>query len=123
MVAFRVIGTPTPRAEGMEKVSGGAIYAADNDLPGTLWGKLLFSPYSHARIVRIDTTEAKKLPGVHAVVTGADLSGHIYGRAIRDMPVLADGRVRYSGERVAAVAAEDKDTAQRALDLIEVEYE
>src|SRR5262245_48048665 len=103
MVAFRVIGSPTPRAEGVEKVSGDALYAADQYAAGALWGRLLFSPYSHARITRIDTSEAKKLPGVHAVLTGADLSGHIYGRVIRDMPVLADGLVRYSGERVAAV--------------------
>src|SRR5947207_5098599 len=123
MVAFRVIGTPTPRAEGVEKVSGEALYAADHPIPGVLWGRLLFSPYSHARIARIDTSVAQQLPGVKAVLTGADLSGHIYGRVIRDMPVLADGRVRYVGERVAAVAAEDKDIAQRAVDLIEVEYE
>ena len=55
MVAFRVIGTPTPRAEGVEKVRGEALYAADHPIAGVLWGRLLFSPYSHARIARIDT--------------------------------------------------------------------
>jgi carbon-monoxide dehydrogenase large subunit len=123
MQSFQVIGTPTPRADGVEKVTGKARYAADQALPGTLWGKVLFSPYSHARILRIDTSQARLLPGVHAVITGEDVKGLLYGRALRDMPILAQDRVRYFGERVAAVAADDKDTAQRALDLIEVEYE
>ncbi|MPZ49533.1 MAG: molybdopterin-dependent oxidoreductase [Dehalococcoidia bacterium] len=123
MVSFQVIGQPTPRADALEKVTGRALYAADQAIPEVLWGKVLLSPYSHARIVRIDATAARRLPGVHALITGADVQGHLYGRRIRDMPILAQDRVRYSGERVAAVAAESKDIAQAALDLIEVEYE
>jgi CO/xanthine dehydrogenase Mo-binding subunit len=123
MVTYHVIGKPTCRVDGAEKVTGHARYAADVSLPGTLWGKSLHSTYAHARIVRIDTTEAKKVPGVHAVITGADVRGGLWGRAVKDVPVLAYDRVRFFGERVAAVAADDEDIAQRALDLIEVEYE
>ncbi len=122
--AYNVIGTPTPRVEGVDKVTGKARYAADISLPGTIWGKCLHSSYSSARIVRIDTSKAKQVPGVHAVITGADTrDGGLWGRGVKDAPTLAYDRVRYYGERVAAVAADDEDIAQRALNLIEVEYE
>jgi CO/xanthine dehydrogenase Mo-binding subunit len=120
---FRIIGEPVPRADGVEKVTGRARYTADVLLPGTLWGKTLHSTRPHARILRIDVERARQLPGVHAVITGADVSPGLYGRAIKDMPVLAQDVVRYAGERIAAVAAEDEDIAKRALDLIEVEYD
>ena len=123
MAAYQVIGQPVPRTDGPEKVSGGALYTADVALPGTLWGKTLHSPHPHALIVRIDTARAAQLPGVHAVLTGADVVGMRYGYRIKDTPLLAHDRVRFAGERVAAVAAIDHDIAQRALELIEVEYE
>ena len=123
MATYHVIGQPTPRVDGTDKVTGHARYAADISLPGTLWGKSLHSTYAHARIVRIDTTAAQKVPGVHAVITGADVRGGLWGRAVKDVPVLAYDRVRFFGERVAAVAADDEDIAQQALDLIQVEYE
>jgi CO/xanthine dehydrogenase Mo-binding subunit len=123
MVALQVIGKAAPRVDGVDKVTGAGRYAGDVTLPGTLWGKSLHSPHAHARIVRIDTSQAKSLPGVHAVITGEDVRTGLYGRAIKDVPVLALDKVRFAGERVAAVAADDEDIAQRALDLIEVEYE
>ena len=123
MVPYQVIGKPAPRVEGALKVTGAARYTADVALPGTLWGKSLHSPYAHARIRRIDASAARALPGVHAVLTGEDVGGYLFGTTVRDMPVLARDRVRFSGERVAAVAAVDEDTAQQALELIEVEYE
>src|SRR5947208_12381027 len=123
MATYHVIGQPTRRVEGKEKATGHARYAADVALPGTLWGKSLHSPYAHARIVRIDTTAARQVPGVHAVITGADVRGGLWGRAVKDVPILACDRVRFVGERLAAVAADDEDIAQSALDLIEVEYE
>src|SRR3970282_1796936 len=101
MVAYQVIGKPTPRVEGAEKVTGAALYTPDLNPPGTLWGKILHAPHVHARIVRIDTSQAEKLPGVHAVVTGADAVGAMWGSNIRDLPVLAIDRVRYFGERIA----------------------
>jgi CO/xanthine dehydrogenase Mo-binding subunit len=120
---YRVIGHPTPRVDGPDKVTGKALYTADVHLPGTLWGKVIRSPFPHALITRLDTTSAKDIPGVHAILTGDDVRGVLYGRRLIDVPVLAQGRVRFVGEPVAAVAAVDQDTAQEALDLIEVEYQ
>jgi len=124
MVAYQVIGKPLGRVDGAEKVTGTARYAADIILPGTLYGMSLKSPYAHARIKRIDTTAAKALPGVHAVLTGEDVrDAGKWGRMVKDVPVIADGYVRWAGERVAAVAADDEDIASQALDLIDIEYE
>ena len=123
MVSRTVIGQPTPRMEGERTVTGGAIYTADVSLPGIIWGRSLRSPYPHARITRVDTSEAQQMPGVLAVLTGADLRGVRYGRRLYDVPVLAEDRVRFVGERVAAVAAEDKEAAEEALLRIDVEYE
>ena len=123
IVSYRVIGQPIPRSEVPGKVTGSERYTADVLLPGTLWGKALRSSYPHARIVRIDTSRAEKAPGVRAVLTGADVRGILYGRRYRDLTVLAQDRVRFIGERVAAVAAEDREAAQEALELISVDYE
>jgi carbon-monoxide dehydrogenase large subunit len=122
-VPYTTIGEPTVRLEGPETVTGETLYTADVALPGTLWGRALRSPLPHARIIRIDTSRAQQVPGVHAVLTGADVRGIRYGRRLHDIPVLAEDRVRFVGERVAAVAAEDRDTAEEALLLIEVDYE
>ena len=123
MQAYHVIGTAAPRVDGVAKTTGAARYAADTDLPGMLWMKALRSPYPHARIISIDTSGAQRLPGVHAILTGADVAGVLYGRRLRDVPALAHERVRFAGERVAAVAASDAEIAQRAVDLINVVYE
>ena len=123
MVSYRSVGQSSPRADGLEAVTGAGRYTADIGPPGTLWGRALRSPFPHARIVRIDTTLAKQVPGVHAVLTGADVRGVLYGRRLYDVPVLAEERVRFAGERVAAIAADDLDAADEALSLIEVEYE
>ena len=120
---YRIIGQSTPRTEVSGKVTGAARYTADFLLPGTLWGKALRSPHPHARIVNIDTSRAEKAPGVRAVLTGADVRGILYGRRYRDLRVLAQDRVRFIGERVAAVAAEDLEAALEALALIRVDYE
>ena len=123
MVSYMTIGHPTPRVEGRDKVTGATPYTADVALPGTLWGRTLRSPLPHARIVHIDTSRAQQVPGVHAILTGADVRGRRYGRRLYDVPVLAEDRVRFIGDRVAAVAAEDRDIAEAALRLIDVEYE
>ena len=121
MITF--IGTPTQRLEGPEKVSGRAIYASDVVLPGMLWCKVLRSSISYGRIKRIDTSRALALAGVCAVVTREDVKGLLIGRKIYDMPILADGLVRFIGEKIAAVAAESEAIAEQAIELIEVEYE
>ncbi|HEX9880225.1 MAG TPA: xanthine dehydrogenase family protein molybdopterin-binding subunit [Candidatus Binatia bacterium] len=118
-----VIGRALPRIEGESKVTGASVYSADVTRPGTLWSGYLRSPYPHARIVRIDTSRALKLPGIKAIVTGQDVSPKLEGCVLRDKPVLAQDRVRYIGEKVAALAAVTKDDIEEALDLIEVEYE
>ena len=119
----QVVGKSTPRVEGISKVTGKAQYSADLDLPGTLWGRCLRSPIAHGRIKRIDTSKASEVPGVKAVIAGADVAGLRIGRCIYDTPVLADGVVRFIGEKVAAVAAETRLAAEQALELIDVEYE
>jgi len=117
------IGQPIPRVEGPAKVTGLIKYTADVDRPGVLWGKVLRSPLPHARILNVDTSRARNLPGVKAVITGRDVSPRLVGASLKDMPVLAQDRVRYVGEEVAAVAAVDADTAEEAVALIQVEYE
>ncbi|HSF58747.1 MAG TPA: xanthine dehydrogenase family protein molybdopterin-binding subunit [Candidatus Binatia bacterium] len=119
----QVVGRPTPRVEGQLKVTGKALYSADLNLPGTLWGKVLRSPISYGRIKKIDTTKARQVPGVKAIITGEHVTGLRIGRCIYDTPVLADGIVRFIGEKVAAVAAETEEAAEQAVDLIEAEYE
>jgi len=119
----QVVGNPTPRVEGELKVSGEAKYAVDITVPGMLWGKLLRSPIASGKIKSINTNRAEELPGVHAVVTGQNCTGLKIGRRLYDMPILADGEVRFIGEKVAAVAADDELIAEEALNLIEVEYE
>jgi CO/xanthine dehydrogenase Mo-binding subunit len=112
--------------DGPDKVTGAARFTFDVALPGMLHAKVLRSPHPHARIAAIDTSKAQALPGVVAVVTGADaakLPDPHYGVAIRDQPVLAIDKVRYIGDMVAAVAAVDEETAYRALALIDVRYD
>ena len=111
----RVVGRPTPRVEGELKVTGKALYSADLNLPGTLWGKVLRSPISSARIKSIDISKARQVPGVKAVITGEDVTGLRIGRCIYDTPVLADGVVRFIGEKVAAVAAETEEAAEAGV--------
>jgi carbon-monoxide dehydrogenase large subunit len=120
---LKVVGHPMGRIEGPEKVGGKTLYTADIQLPGILWGRCLRSPHSHARIVRVNTEKAKKVTGVLAVLTGADLPPFRVGLSLQDIPVLAQGQVRFIGEKVAAVAAIDPDAAEEALSLIEVVYE
>ena len=122
---YDVVGKPLPRIDGKVKVTGTATYADDLILPGMLHGKLLRSPYAHAKILNIDTSKAEELPGVRAVITGKDFPGIVVGfmKTYADRPPIAIDKVRHYGEAVAAVAAVDEDTAEEALDLIEVDYE
>ena len=122
--APHVVGSPVPRVDGPGKVTGEASYAADVRAEGVLWAKPLRSPYTHARVLSIDATRARALPGVHAVLTGDDLPPNSrWGRKTVDVPLLAQGVVRFPGEQVAVVVADDEETAERAVALIDVEYE
>ena len=118
------VGVSVPRIDGMDKVTGRATYVGDMEVPGMLHGKILRSPLPHAVIESIDTSEALKLPGVKAVLTREDVRDMdpYFGAMVRDRPLVATEKVRYEGEPVAAVAASDALTAERALELIRVEY-
>lgn len=113
------------RVDGRAKVTGKAQFTGDLTVPGMTYGKVLRSDLAHARIVRVDASAAEQLPGVVAVLTGADLADidPYYGHAIKDRTVIAIDRVRFAGEPVAAVAAVDEATASEALSLIQVDYE
>jgi len=114
---------PEERVEGRLKVRGVASYAADASRPGMLWSATLYSSVAHARIVRLDAAAARKMPGVHAVLTGEDLGSTLWGRRIRDWPLLARERVRFIGDRVAVVAADTLEIARAAVAAIDVEYD
>ncbi|MDB5963675.1 MAG: xanthine dehydrogenase family protein molybdopterin-binding subunit [Polaromonas sp.] len=117
------IGTSVPQVTARAKVLGRAQYAGDIKLPGMLHGKVLRSPYPHARIAAIDVTAALALPGVKAVLTGADAPRAMWGVHHKERRILAEGSVRFAGEEVAAVAATTEEIARDALDLIQVVYE
>jgi xanthine dehydrogenase molybdenum-binding subunit len=122
MEEFSVVGKPVPKVDAVEKATGRARYIQDITLPGMLHGKILYSKYPHARIVHIDTSKAKRLPGVKAVLTGDDIPPIRFG-FMKDNPPLKAGKVRSYRDEVAAVAATDPDIAEEALSLIEVTYE
>ncbi|MEI9804220.1 MAG: molybdopterin cofactor-binding domain-containing protein [Pseudolabrys sp.] len=119
-----VIGKNVRRIDAPSKVSGRLKYAGDMTLPDMLHVQVLRSPHAHARIVSIDTSAAQAMDGVEGVITSADVPGEDgFGVFVNDQPVMARGKVRYVGEAVAAVAAEDVLTAKRALAAIKVVYE
>jgi len=111
-MALKNLNKPVPRIEGADKVSGKMRYAADIPVPAALSAKILRASLPHARILGIDTRKAKKLSGVRAIITGADVAGVMVGLRMKDMPLLAQDRVRYVGEPVAAVAADDDEIAE-----------
>ena len=130
---FKVIGTRPVRHDGIDKVTGRALYGADHSLPGMLHGRVLRSPHAHARILSIDTSRAQAMPGVHAVITGDDLPSvpdrtEALGEGTTNANdlsnnLLAKGKVLYDGHALAAVAATSAHLAEEALDKIEVQYE
>ena len=122
------IGKRLPRMDALEKVKGRALYTDDLKLPGMLCGMILRSPFPHAKILLMDTSKARRLPGIKAVVTSEDTLKIKYGVISRspnyvDEYPLAVEKVRFIGDEIAAVAAVDADVAQEALELIRVEYE
>jgi 4-hydroxybenzoyl-CoA reductase alpha subunit len=122
---YSVIGRSVPKVDGREKVTGAAKYTGDLRFPNLLHGKILTSPHAHARILAIDTAEAERLPGVKAVITHKDVPTLKYGisPARWDENIFCSDKVRFVGDKVAAVACLDEETCYRALKLIRVEYE
>ncbi len=126
MADFSIVGTRYGRIDGKDKATGRAKYIDDLKFPGMLHGKVLRSPYPHARILHMDTSRAEKLTGVRAVATVSDTPDKKYGSyrsGVKDELIFARDKVRYVGDEVAAVAAIDEETAQEALSLLRVEYE
>ncbi len=130
---LKIVGTRPIRPDGADKVTGRANFGADHSLPGQLVGKVLRSPHAHARIVNIDLSKARALPGVKAVIDGEDMlsdaGGIIHsGESAIDihdlsLNVMARGKVLYDGHALAAVAATSAKIADEALALIDVEFE
>jgi CO/xanthine dehydrogenase Mo-binding subunit len=125
---MKAVGARLPRYDGVAHVTGRSVFVDDVRVPGTLVAKALRSPHHHAGITRLDTHKAERLRGVRAVVTYTDVPLNVYGHLEAlgipaDEPLLAEEAVRYRGQPIAAVAAEDADTALEAVDAIEVEYE
>ncbi|MFQ5856507.1 MAG: xanthine dehydrogenase family protein molybdopterin-binding subunit, partial [Anaerolineae bacterium] len=121
-------GQSVPYIDGRERVTGHIEYVLNLEVPGMLHGKVLRSPYPHARVLGVDTSEAERLPGVVAVLKGSDILDHPdvrarFGPVYRDQGVVAINKVRFVGDPVVAVAAVDEDVAEEALDLIQVDYE
>jgi len=120
---MKVVGKSLPNIDAADRVTGKARYAGDVKIPGMLYARVLRSPLAHARIKSIDTKKALSLPGVVAVLTGADCPGHKYGAQIADEYVLAKEKVNFAGDEVAVVVAAGPGAAEEALGLVEVEYE
>ena len=118
------LGDTVQRSDGVPKVTGDFAYASDLEVAGMLYGTTVRSPHAHARIVSIDITGALAMSGVHAVLTHEDVPGkQTYGLEFQDQPVLASDRVRYFGEAVAVVAADNPEQARRAAAAVTVVYE
>jgi len=122
MEEFLTIGKRIPKRDAPQKVTGSAIYIQDLKIPGMLYGKILYSKYPHAKILKIDTSRAEKLPGVKVVITGSDIPAFKIG-FFKDNPPLKTGKVLSMRDELAAVAAIDPQIAEEALELIDVEYE
>ena len=120
---FKVIGTRPIRPDGIEKVTGRALYGADRYAPGMLVGKVLRSPHPHARIRAIDTTRAEALTGVKAIITKDDFGPVPASQMATLSNVMAQDKALFEGHAIAAVAAIDNSTALKALELIQVDYE
>lgn len=121
----KYVGQGIPMLNAIEKVTGSMVFGADFTLPGALYGKVLRSPIPHGRIVKIDTSKARSLPGVAAVIAGPELDLPLFtarGQRINDDRVMVKDKVHYIGDEIAAVAAVDEETALEAIKLIEVEY-
>src|SRR5512135_276049 len=120
----KIIGKPERRVDAWGKVTGRAKFAADYNVGHQLFGKVLRSSYPHAKIVHIDTSKAKSVPGVEAILTAVDIPGSkMFGIVEKNQAILAEDRVRYLGDGVALVAATTKEIAEEALSLIDVQYE
>lgn len=117
------VGQRRPRIDGLQNVTGSRKFVDDIYLPNMLIAKGVYSKYAHAKLIKVDTTRAERLPGVRAIITAKDFPHNRYQEYISDHPCLAEGKVRYVGEWIAVVAAESQDIAEEAAELMNVQYE
>lgn len=122
-MSYSVVGQSFPRIDALSQVTGKSIFGEDVKRPGMLFAKILRSKYAHARIISIDTSKAEALTGVRCVITSKDIPHNRYGFTHQDQPVFADDKVRFLGDPIAAVAADSKIIAEKAISLIHVVYE
>ena len=120
---FTIVGQKIPKIDAPVKATGDALYIQDIKVSGMLHGKILYSKYPHARILKLDTSKAQTLPGVRAVVTAADMPPNFRIGVMKDNPPLKSGKTKSIRDEIAAVAAISTEVAEEALSLIEVEYE
>jgi CO/xanthine dehydrogenase Mo-binding subunit len=125
---MKAVGARLPRYDGVAHVTGRTVFVEDVDIPGAGWVKALRSPHPHAGITKLDAKAAEQMKGVRAVVTAADVPLNVYGHLSAlgipgDEPLLADQEVRYVGQPIAVVAAEDEETAQAAVEAMDVDYD
>ena len=120
---YTIVGSRKPYVDAIDKVTGRTAYVSDIKLPGMLHGRALRSPHPHAKILRVDTSEAEKVPGVKCVLTGRNVKQNKWGPVTKDEYLLAVDKVNFTGDEVAAVAAIDEEACEEALSLIKVEYE
>ena len=123
MSDLTTVGKKITKRDAPLKVTGGATYIQDLKIPGMLYGGILYSKYAHAKILKLDTARAERLPGVMAVITAADVPNNFRFGIMKDNPPLKGGRVRSTRDEIAAVAAVSAEIAAAALELIEVGYE
>jgi nicotinate dehydrogenase large molybdopterin subunit len=118
-----IVGQSVPRRDGLAQATGQQIYVDDIHLPRMLYARGIFARYPHAKILNVDTSRAEKLTGVKAVVTAKDVPNNRYGIYIKDQPAIVGDKTRYLGDFPVVVAAVDRDTAEEAASLVEIEYE
>jgi CO/xanthine dehydrogenase Mo-binding subunit len=122
-MSYNVVGKSFSRTDAVMQVTGKSLYGDDYTRPDMLYAKILRSRHAHAKILKIDISRAEKLPGVKAVITAKDVPHNRFGFTHQDQPVLADDKVRFLGDAVAAVAATSREAAAEAVGLIQVDYE
>ena len=118
-----VLGRRLPKINSVSAVTGRGQYTVDLAVPGMLYARMLRSPHPHARLVRLNVSRARALPGVAAVITAEDVRSNYLGASVKHRPLLASGVVRCFGEPIVALAAVDEAVAAQAIELIDVEYE
>src|SRR5262249_55689479 len=122
--SFKVVGKPKARVDGVEKVTGKEVYTVDVELPGMAHGKILRSPYAHAKVVRVDASKAENFPGVYGVITRDDQKRFgMFGAAYKEQTFAGADKVRYGGDPGAAGAAVEEAPAEEAWGLMEVKFE